>query len=233
MAFALHQLPDRIGDAATNMATDFLLLQRYPSPEALVLRHYQWRRPAFTFGFGQKIAFIRACLPDPSLDLCRRPTGGGLVDHREDWTYSLVIPKAHPLHAERAQVSYRAVHQALAEALVEAGQPAALQERPPEGKGPGICFQQAEVFDVIDPRNGAKIAGAAQKRAKRGMLFQGSIWQPAAALADWEVFAEAFARRLADSLGAPLQTPGWPEMDPDEESGLIDQYASPDWTEGR
>ena len=52
-----------------------------------------------------------------------------------------------------------------------------------EGAGPaapGVCFQKAELYDVIDPTTGAKIAGAAQKRNKHGLLFQGSIWRPAA-----------------------------------------------------
>ncbi|MFA5057141.1 MAG: lipoate--protein ligase family protein, partial [Opitutaceae bacterium] len=82
-----HVLPSRTGGAAENMALDFLLLQRYPPAEAVRFRHYEWRGPAFTFGFGQKIAWVRGQLPpEMSLDLCRRPTGGGIVDHREDWT---------------------------------------------------------------------------------------------------------------------------------------------------
>ena len=93
-----HLLPTRTGAAAENMALDFLLLQRYPDPAAFRFRHYEWRGPAFTFGFGQKIAWVRAQLaPEGSVDLCRRPTGGGMVDHRRDWTYALVIPREHDL----------------------------------------------------------------------------------------------------------------------------------------
>ena len=88
----LALLPYRTGGAAENMATDFLLLQRAATDHPM-LRHYEWRRPAFTFGYSQKRAFIQSQLPtDAPFDLCRRPTGGGLVDHREDWTYSLIVP---------------------------------------------------------------------------------------------------------------------------------------------
>ena len=87
----LHVLPDRTADAAENMALDFLMLQRYPEPGHFRLRHYEWRRPACTFGYSQKIAFVRKELPDPDLDVTRRATGGGIVDHTADWTFCLVM----------------------------------------------------------------------------------------------------------------------------------------------
>ncbi|MES1194998.1 MAG: lipoate--protein ligase family protein, partial [Opitutus sp.] len=124
----LHLLPVRTGAAAENMALDFLLLQRYPEPAAPRFRHYEWRGPAFTFGFSQKIAFVRSNLPGgETFDLCRRPTGGGIVDHRNDWTYTLVLPRGHALYDERAAHSYRIVHECLAQALVALGQPAAVK----------------------------------------------------------------------------------------------------------
>ena len=121
----LHALPTRVAGAAENMALDFLLLQRYPDAGAIRFRHYEWRGPAFTFGFGQKIAWVREQLQaGEDLDLCRRPTGGGIVDHRDDWTYALVIPRAHAWWEARATESYRAVHGCLAQALRELGRPA-------------------------------------------------------------------------------------------------------------
>src|SRR5690606_34991168 len=113
----LHLLADRSGGAAENMATDFMLLQRYPVA-AVRLRHYDWHRPAFTFGYSQKIAFVRTQMPaDEPIELCRRPTGGGVVDHHDDWTYSLVIPRGHPLEELPATQSYRLIHESLAVAL--------------------------------------------------------------------------------------------------------------------
>ena len=120
------------------MANDFLLLQRYPEPTVPRFRHYGWRAPAFTFGYGQKIAFVRDQLPpDETFDLCRRPTGGGIVDHRDDWTYALVIPRGHALEELRATFSYRAVHEALAAALQIQGVPAGSSPLPTQPKRPG------------------------------------------------------------------------------------------------
>ncbi len=133
----LEILPDRSGRAAENMAIDFLLLLRYPRPEAARFRHYGWHAPAFTFGYSQKIENVRAQLPSGErLDLCRRATGGGLVDHRDDWTYALVIPRGHALEEARATQSYRIVHECLAAALQAQGVAAGVEARGPAPNDP-------------------------------------------------------------------------------------------------
>jgi lipoate-protein ligase A len=249
---ALHHLPVRTGAAAENMALDFLLLQRYPGPPCPRFRHYEWRRAAFTFGFSQKIGFIRATLPpDETFDLCRRPTGGGLVDHRNDWTYTLVLPRSHPLYDERAAHSYRIVHECLTAALVALGQPAAVKMQcdacevePARSAGSnlrgaqvppleGVCFQRAELYDVVNTATGLKIAGAAQKRNKHGLLFQGSIEKSAVGAVDWDEFSARFVAALAQALGVEAQETPWPDLNEDEVSGLTEQYSAPEWIEYR
>jgi lipoate-protein ligase A len=235
---SLDILPTRTAGAAENMAIDFLLLQRYPNGAAPRFRHYGWRAPAFTFGYGQKIAQVREQLRrDDPFELCRRPTGGGIVDHRNDWTYALVIPRGHPLEEVRATMSYRAVHEALARSLRTLGASAALKPatEPGEDSALGICFERAEIFDVVQTDTGVKIAGAAQKRNKHGLLFQGSISRSAvdAEGFDWDQFEERFAAELAAALEQHPANSPWPDFDEEELSGLIEQYASADWIEYR
>ena len=232
---ALEILPIRSGGAAENMAVDFLLLQRYPRAGVPRFRHYDWHGPAFTFGYAQKIAAVRALLPaDATLDLCRRATGGGLVDHRDDWTYALVIPRGHPLEDVRATQSYREVHEVLAAALRGQGVTCAAQTKADGTENRGVCFQRAEIYDVVHTASGEKIAGAAQKRNKHGLLFQGSIWRPAAGPAvDWDKFHEDFTAGLAAALGTTAEPVPWPELNEDEVSGLTEQYSSPEWLESR
>jgi lipoyl(octanoyl) transferase len=234
-----HLLPTRAAGAAENMALDFLLLQRYARP-ALRFRHYEWRGPAFTFGFSQKIAWVRGQLaPEGTVDLCRRPTGGGIVDHRHDWTYALVIPREHVWWEERASSSYRALHECVARALRALGQPAVVKAgsaAAPGGPGAGVagvCFQQAEPFDVVHERTGQKIAGAAQKRNQHGLLCQGSIWKPAVDALDWDQFGGRFLAALAEAAAADLTPTPWPEFNEEEVAGLVDQYSSPEWLEYR
>nr|MCU0792690.1 lipoate--protein ligase family protein [Opitutaceae bacterium] len=171
-----------------------------------------------------------------------------VVDHREDWTYALVIPRGHALEAARAVDSYRAVHAALVAALAACGQEAVLKERcePAENgeaaeggacaaaKGPTVCFTRPELYDVLHPVTGAKIAGAAQKRTKEGLLFQGSVWRPAAeAVRDWDALQDAFVAELARALGAEAEETGWPDYDEGEVEGLTEQYGAAEWTEAR
>lgn len=245
----MHLLPVHTAGAAENMASDFMLLQRYPTVSVPRFRHYEWRGPACTFGYSQKINFVRAHLPAPeSFDLCRRPTGGGIVDHRTDWTYALVIPRGHELYAARAALSYRIVHECLAAALVALGQPAEVNQQcvslNDQGKElvvpssldlarPGVCFQRAELYDVVQANRGVKIAGAAQKRNKHGLLFQGSIEKGSLGSIDWDLFSEKFTTGLALALGTIAQPTPWPEWHEDEVIGLTDQYASAEWTESR
>ena len=241
----LEILPERSGRAAENMAIDFLLLRRYPRPEGARFRHYGWHAPAFTFGYSQKIESVRAQLPqDGRLDLCRRATGGGLVDHRDDWTYALVIPRGHALEETRATQSYRIVHECLAAALNQQGIKAGINDKVPApnndldpnklGADPfGVCFNRAELYDVINLLSREKIAGAAQKRNKHGLLFQGSIWKPAAGEVNWEQFGADFGANLAAALGSTAERTPWPEIDEDEVSGLIEQYSAPEWNELR
>ena len=236
----LEVLPTRTGGAAENMALDFLLLQRYPRADVPRFRHYGWRSPAITFGYSQKIEFVRAQLPaGEHFDLCRRPTGGGVVDHRDDWTFSLVIPRGHPLEDVRATQSYREVHECLAAALQRQGIAAATKKavdppHPGGPLGPGVCFQRAELYDVIHERTGEKIAGAAQKRNKHGLLFQGSLWRPAVgAPLDDDQLRRDFAELLGAALNGTAEDVPWPDLNEDEVSALTEQYASSEWIEAR
>ena len=231
----LHVLPVRTAGAAENMAVDFLLLQRYPEPAVPRFRHYEWRGPACTFGFSQKIEFVRANLPPgDTFDLCRRPTGGGIVDHRHDWTYALVVPRAHALYDAPATEGYRIVHEALADALVALGQPAKVRtETNADEAGGGICFQRVERYDVFNTATGAKMAGAAMKRNKHGLLFQGSIEKKQLSAIDWEDFSTRFATLLGKELAAALVATPWPELNEDEVAGLVEQYSASEWNEYR
>ncbi len=220
------------------MALDFLLLKRYPEPGAVRFRHYDWRQPAFTFGYSQKIAFIRQRIPEVEPELVRRPTGGGLVDHRNDWTYALVIPRSHPLCARPAGNSYQAIHDTIRQVLTDQGHPVELkapatEPRKKRAPAPGVCFEEPENFDVIHRETGAKVAGAAQKRTGAGLLFQGSLERSALPGCDWDALADLLAAELAHTLASPLTSASWPDFDPEEESHLTAQFASEEWLERR
>ena len=98
-----------------------------------VLRFYGWTEPAASFGYFQRYADVaRTTALRP---LVRRPTGGGIVPHDADWTYSLAFPPGHEWHSLKAAESYRRVHDWLrrAFAALKIGTelaPAAKKRRP-------------------------------------------------------------------------------------------------------
>lgn len=97
------------GPAAFNMALDETLLEAMPQLGRPVLRFYGWSEPAATFGYFQKYAEVeRVTQLRP---LIRRPTGGGIVPHDADWTYSLVFPTSDNWYSLPAEESYRRVHE--------------------------------------------------------------------------------------------------------------------------
>ena len=98
-----------------NMALDEALLESAPELGRPVLRFYGWTEPAASFGYSQRWAEIeKLTVLRP---LVRRPTGGGLVPHDKDWTYSLVFPPEHFWYRLKAAESYRRVHEWLRDAF--------------------------------------------------------------------------------------------------------------------
>ena len=176
------------GAADFNMALDEALLEAAPRLGLPVLRYYGWTERAASFGYFQCYADVeRMTRLRP---LVRRPTGGGLVPHDADWTYSLVFPAGQAWHRLKAPESYRRVHAWLRAAFARLG---VRTELAPDAHvaGPGQCFVGHEKSDLL--WQGRKLAGAAQRRTRCGLLIQGSVQPPPPlARADWQrAMAEA------------------------------------------
>ena len=178
------------------MALDEALLEAMPRVNRPVLRVYGWTEAAATFGYFQRYAEVAATTH--LRPLIRRPTGGGIVPHDADWTYSLIIPPGHKWYALKAIESYRRMHEWIrtAFALLDV-----FTELAPGCKhaGPGQCFVGYEKFDLL--WQGKKIAGAAQRRTRNGLLIQGSVQPPPLSLqrSSWESTMQA---ALPDDSGS-------------------------------
>lgn len=233
MAHALHVLPDSSGNAAQNMAFDFMMLQRYQPADAIRIRHYEWSRKAYTFGLSQRFSYIESEVSDPDVELCRRPTGGGIVNHLDDWTYALVIPTHHPLANAQPVEIYRVVHQALADAMGRQGVQATLNLTSPEDAAPGVCFNKPELYDIVLKDLPTKIAGAAQKRTKAGFLMQGSIWRPTVSHVEWNRFYNDFLLELSTVMEATIDYINAPSWDAKEMETLLTQFDSDAWNRRR
>jgi lipoyl(octanoyl) transferase len=195
---------DRIGrTAAMNMAVDEALLENARLP---TIRFYRWDHPALSFGYFGRYADVS----EHKRDLIRRWTGGGIVFHGEDLTYSIVIPASDPAFCESSKSIYEKVHCALCEALIEQGERAELsvaaavydRRKPSSPETTAVtdrrssdnCFANPVRADVL--LDGRKIAGAAQRRTTRGLLHQGSIQNTAAGNDLAERFAQALSKKI-------------------------------------
>lgn len=176
------------GSAALNMAIDEALLEEVSFP---TLRFYAWQRPSLSFGYFGKFEEVAEQANERAI--VRRWTGGGIVPHGEDLTYSLITPATDPAAKEGPMALYRILHHAIAAALAAEGRPTQIAEE----AAPRIsdaCFANPVRHDLLCA--GRKIAGAAQRRTRRGFLHQGSIQLRAIS----EDFRDRFASLLASRL---------------------------------
>lgn len=166
---------------AENMAIDEALLRSFdPLSSRPVLRLYGWNPPALSLGRFQKAAEVldlERCRAD-GVAVVRRVTGGGVIYHADELTYSLVCAPGQIPPASSIKDSFRVLTGFLLAFYRVLGLDAAYAaDAAPEGTRLGektaFCFAGRESFDIL--AGGRKIGGNAQRRLK-GIIFQhGSI----------------------------------------------------------
>lgn len=161
--------------AAMNIAIDEALLAYATDPS---IRFYRWKSPALSFGYFGRFADVASYQGE--CDLVRRWTGGGIVFHGKDLTYSIAIPASDAAFDTSSMSNYERIHRALVDALSRNDVCAELvasvhcaNRVPQRGVSTHDCFTNPVRADVMI--NGRKVAGAAQRRTRRGLLQQGSI----------------------------------------------------------
>ncbi len=204
------------------MAIDQLLLRTIINLP--LLRFYTWNKPSITFGYFESRTAAHSAFPDKELHFTRRWTGGGIVDHRIDITYSLIIPHSHPWAKLPGAESYRIIHQSVALALNQTGTLCTLTPHN-TGDGSPTCFTNPVTHDIVAP-SGKKLAGAGQKRTRHGILHQGSV----IGIQNTTQWQQAFTKSIARSI-----TPWTPEAALLEQAAKLatSRYASTEWTNKR
>jgi lipoyl(octanoyl) transferase len=202
------------GAAAYNMALDETLWRTATARGQALLRIYSWNERAITFGYFQKFP---AELAD-RYRCIRRPTGGGVVYHDADTTYTVVVPRGHALYELSTNDAYCTLHNAVAAAFAHRPQLHNTAVHSPRGQYE--CFQSPVAGDVVT--DGRKLAGGAQRRGKAGMLHQGSI------------LARLNAEQLVAGFRQVLHAEFQPYTLTDTEQAAADQlardkYATDDW----
>lgn len=161
---------------ARNMAVDEYLFVQVSRTPATFLRFYQWLRPTVSLGYSQdihKVVDVDFCRKK-GIDIVRRITGGKVVLHDREVTYS-VASSEPAVFTDTLKGSYRLISRALVRGLEIVGLSARLAEGSPPGysKGTMPCFA-FPARDEIEV-GGKKIVGSAQKRTGISFLQHGSI----------------------------------------------------------
>lgn len=163
-----------------NMAIDEAILLAHARGEVPpTLRFYGWDPPAISIGYFQSVQrevdldAVRA----RGFACVRRPTGGRLILHHMELTYSVVIKEEY-LPGSVLE-TYRELSRGLLEGLRALGLEPELSrgEADPRRAHPGgfhtPCFDSASAYEL--QVRGRKIAGSAQTRRHGVILQHGSI----------------------------------------------------------
>lgn len=204
------------------MAVDEWLLETATRP---VLRIYGWHGRWGSVGYFGHLDEARAAFP-ADMQWVRRWTGGGTVDHRADWTYTVVSPFEEALTRLKGAESYRLLHDVLAEALRVEGIDARLSSGA-EQTGASLCFENPVSHDLMDAMQ-RKLAGAGQRRTKHGLLHQGSVAAPCDA-----TVSETRAKRLAGGLSRNWEQCSLEPSSADLLDRVAKRYAADAWTKRR
>lgn len=201
-----------------NMAADELLSRR---PEAW-LRIYGWERPAVSFGYFDTATEASSIFPGAE-EYIRRWTGGGIVDHRLGYTYTVTLPGKEGVMYPTADQLYLWIHGALAQALQQSGVECTLltEDAPDGGRA---CWASPVKSDIVN-QAGLKLAGAGQRRYKGAVLHQGLIQQceptcgwehrlaralaPEVRIVEGDEPYQGFAEELAELCRSKYESAAW------------------------
>ena len=164
-------------DAQSIMDKDAYLLETLDPKGEIIVHFYEWKNPSITYGYFLKPEdfFRLEKLKDNSIDIARRPTGGGIVFHVWDLAFSVLVPaqsKAFfPTSLENYQFINLCVQKAIEEILPDTF--SLFENLTHKNIAKDFCMAHPTKYDVVV--GGKKIAGAAQRKKKHGYLHQGTI----------------------------------------------------------
>jgi lipoate-protein ligase A len=176
------QVIDRgLQSAEENMRFDAELLERADKYARPVLHLYDWAGDSATFGyFTEPSQFLDlAQAQSLSLQLARRPTGGGIVFHLWDLAFSVLVPSHCPEYSTNTLENYGLVNRAVLSSVQEFLSGTLPLTLTPEDFSAMdkncsfFCMAKPTKYDVM--WEGRKIAGAAQRKTRKGFLHQGTI----------------------------------------------------------
>ncbi len=174
---SLTVIPFKRFSGKYNMEYDKFLFDNFEQGNAgSTLRIYGWEKPCISLGYSQdsNIELNSSNCEKFNIEIVKRPTGGGIVFHNEhEVTYSFICANDDKRLPEGLVESYKYLSGIVIEALRSLRVPAELSDTRHSDQ-PRICFSYPASYEIT--LEGHKIVGSAQKRGKKALLQQGSIF---------------------------------------------------------
>lgn len=168
---------DGPGNAQFNMDKDKHLFDE-ANP---VIRFYTWREKSYSIGCFQSVEEVRKIVPEEDKDcpLVHRITGGGVVEHGKDLTFSIILPNPEDWGLGNVRTSYHIINNMILSTLSGCNKDGYLSlynkdvtVQKYERKN-YFCFRKPTRYDLM--HQGIKIGGGAQRRSENKLLHQGSL----------------------------------------------------------
>ncbi len=176
-------------DPYMNMAIDEALASECADSTGglSTIRFYTWKEPSCSIGYFQKMETVFATLKENEIPIVRRPTGGGIVFHGNDITFSIVRKRVRDKRLEDISSFYKLIGESIlvglkklgftcsfyipekAEPLSESGK----KYLKPYSTQKSICSVTHAKYDILI--NGGKVAGYAARRSRDAILCQGYL----------------------------------------------------------
>ena len=234
MALLIYPYLEESG--AENMATDLYLFEEANSMEP-IFRHYGCKQKEITFGYGQDWNWVKIQKIVKSMKVTRRPTGGWIVKHGDDWTYMLTIPQGHASFATPALDFYEKLHFLIGQVLNKQGYTTSLKPCPSKEKKergiPGNCFLEPVGKDLMSEDGSCKLAGAAMKRTRKGILIQGTLDLSSFANLDMKLLLDSFIEGLKNLIAEESKFVDWNKNLEVKRTSFLEKFNSLSWLEKR
>lgn len=221
-------------DVFGQMALDETLVLEHSLNGEALCRFFNWTdAPSATFGYAQFYKSAESQLLAAGIkDFTRRPTGGGIVLHKEDLTFSLIFNCGDNL---KARDIYDVLHGLIKENLKLSGVDLDSYQdksdyRPAPGGINANCFVNPVCGDLMS--GGVKVLGGAIRRFGNRTLYQGSLQIKGARVN--AIFRSCILKAFTSYLGGVDKVEDFtmpPDMLKRADELALKQYKSAAWKE--
>ncbi|MDO9207789.1 MAG: lipoate--protein ligase family protein [Sulfuricurvum sp.] len=164
----------KIGSAYWNMAVDEALLEGFKEGDLPILRLYGWEN---ALSVGKFLNISKSVnmkkLEHQKLPLVRRMSGGGVLVHGDDLSYTLIVPR-EALKDRGVKESYHNLCGFLIRLYEKLGHTADfVRDSQFKEVKSDICLAGNETYDIVI--EGGKMGGNAQRHTRHALFQHGTI----------------------------------------------------------